>query len=125
MSKAHGSLWERPIVVGCQAFVESAALPVVQQIMLIDGPAVLGHAALLVNAPGLVLIQDALRRLMEVGEIEHQPIEPLSRIIWSAFFQAGRYIANAKDQNAAQQDVLKTLNRMLTGLRQSRGNHAE
>lgn len=114
---AEGDLWQRVVVTGCRAFVESVATPSVQRIVHTDGPAVLDRTVLQTTAPGLRLLREIFEQLMAEGLIEQMPLDPLSYLFWATFFEAGTYIASAADQAVAQQEMLIVLERLFTGLR--------
>ena len=114
---AEGDTWQRLIVTGCQAFIESVADPSVRRIVYIDGPAVLDWPSMQKRAPGLIFLRKIFEQLMSEGFIERRPVEPLTQLLWAAFFEAGVYIAQADDKAVAQEEMVSTLRRLLTGLR--------
>ena len=114
---AEGDTWQRFIVTGCQAFVESAMNPSVRRIIHTDGPAVLDWAVVQKNTPGQRLSRNVFEQLMAEGLIEQMPLEPLVHMLWAAFFEAGVYIAYADDSAAAQEEMGSALVRLITGLR--------
>ena len=114
---AEGDLWQRFIVTGCQAFIESVADPSVQRIVCIDGPAVLDWPIEQRRAPGLIFLRNVFEQLMSEGFIERRPLEPLVRLLWAALFEVGVYIAQADDRAVAKEEMTSALLRLLTGLR--------
>ena len=114
---AEGDLWQRFIVTGCQAFIESVADPSVQRIVYIDGPAVLDWPIEQRRAPGLIFLRNVFEQLMSEGFIERRPLEPLIRLIWVTFFEAAIYISQVGDNATARKEMTDTLIRLLTGLR--------
>src|SRR5258708_19708749 len=66
---------------GFQAFLDACTGSDFQQIVLIDGPAVLGHGAWtdLVEQHGLRLLRAWLRRAIDDGQIDPLPPAPLAR----------------------------------------------
>lgn len=113
---AGADLWQW-VVVGCRAFVESTLTPSMQRIVHTDAPSVLDWPTVQKSGPGLTLIREGLRRLMDESVIEKMPLDPLSRVIWGMFFQAGTYITHADDVDAAREETTKVLVRLLAGLR--------
>lgn len=109
-------LWQW-VVVGCHAFIESALTPTMQRIVHTDGPSVLGWPTVQKSGPGLTLIRDGLRRLMDENVIEKMPLDPLSYVTWGTFFEAGTYIAHADDVATAREEMTMVLIRLLAGLR--------
>lgn len=104
---------------GVDVFLDACLDPAVQQIALIDGPAVLGWATWReIDATyGLGLLIVALRVAVDDGVIETQPVEPLAHILLGALVEAGMFVAHAEDQKAARHDVGAALVAMLDGLR--------
>ena len=100
---AEGDLWQKVVVAGCYAFVESAAKPSVRRIVHTDGPAVLDWIVIQKRAPGLILLRDLFERLMAEGLVERRPLDPL--MLRTAFFEARMYIAQADDNATAQKDM--------------------
>ena len=114
---AEGDTWQRFVVTGCQAFIESVADPSVRRIVYIDGPAVLEWPTEQRRAPGLIFLRNVFEQLMSEGFIEKRPLEPLVRLLWAANFEVGVYIAQADDRAAAQKEMIDTLMYVLNGLR--------
>ena len=114
---AEGDTWQRLVVTGCQAFIESVADPSVRRIVYIDGPAVLDWPAEQKSAPGLIFLRNVFEQLMSEGFIEKRPLEPLVRLLWAGLFEVGAYIAQADDRAAAQKEMTDALMYVLNGLR--------
>ncbi|MEU7996122.1 helix-turn-helix domain-containing protein [Micromonospora sp. NPDC049060] len=114
---AEADPWAR-FTAGCQAFLTASTDPEIQQIMLIDGPAVLGWnewRALDEAASGRHLA-DALTLLIEEGLIAPQPVAPLTHLLSGAMNEAALWIAGAADPTALA-DTRTALARMLDALR--------
>ena len=114
-----GDTWQKFVGTGLGAFIENVKDPVTQRIVYTDGPAVLGLAVVRENAPGLILLRNAITYLMDTGEIEQMPVGPLSAILWAGLFEAGMYIAQADPDDAAQvqEEAVDVMLRMFSGLR--------
>jgi AcrR family transcriptional regulator len=90
--------WEQ-VEGACGAYLDACADRDVQAIVFRDGPSVLGrgrydaidHAA---NEP---LVNGLLRRWMEAGLLEPQPVSFLARTLGAAFAEAGLIITEAED----------------------------
>jgi hypothetical protein len=54
---------------------------------------------------------------MEAGLIEQQPVEPLAHLMLGALAEAGLMIARSQDPQKARQEVGKSVERLLEGLR--------
>jgi len=85
--------------VGTQVMLDIFSRPDVKQIVLLDGPAVLGWTTWRdIQRPlHLALIGHALQHLVDEGLIPPQPLEPLADVISGAAMQAALAIA-ASDQ---------------------------
>jgi hypothetical protein len=89
-----------------------------QRIVLVEGPAVLGHEAWdeLVARHGSNLLAEWLSRAVEQGRIAPVPIQPLTRLLIAMISESSLYIARADDRSAARQAMGTVLDRFLTGL---------
>ena len=104
---------------GVQAFLDACTGSDFQRIVLIDGPAVLGHDAWtdLVEQHGLGLLRTWLQRAIDDHQIDPLPVEPLARLLAALIGEASLYIARAPDPARARHEAGATLDRILTGLR--------
>jgi AcrR family transcriptional regulator len=89
-----------------------------QRIVLVEGPAVLGHEAWdeLVARHGSNLLAEWLSRAVEQGRIAPVAIQPLTRLLIAMISESSLYIARADDRSAARQEMGTVLDRLLTGL---------
>lgn len=89
-----------------------------QRIVLVEGPAVLGHDAWdeLVARHGSNLLAEWLSRAIGQGRIAPVPVPPLTRLLIALISESGLYIARAADRAAAREAVGETLDRLLDGL---------
>ncbi len=113
--------WDQ-LVAGCRAFLEACADPKRQQILVIDGPAVLNwktyrevDAAL--PDGGQSLLRECLQELMEDGIIQPLPIEALVHLLSGAMDEAAVWIAQSEDTETALADAGRILEVLLTSLR--------
>ncbi len=110
--------WEG-LVIGADAFLDACATHEVQQIMLVDGPAVLGwdvwRAADSDYALGL--LEHALQRAIDAGRLTDQPARALAHVLIGALDEAAMVVARADDPEAARAEMGKTVRRLLEGLR--------
>jgi AcrR family transcriptional regulator len=104
---------------GCQAFLDCTVERDVQQIVLTDGPSVLGWKAWheLDEKYGLALISTGLDGLLEAGVLERQPVEPLARLLLGALAEAGLALARSDNFEEDRAQVGESLDRLLEGLR--------
>jgi hypothetical protein len=92
----------------------------VQQIVLLDGPAVLGwerwreisleHAGALMEA--------ALEGAMAAGNLRPQPVRPLAVVMIAALDEAALYVARADDPETARTEMVTALGHLVRGLAQ-------
>ena len=89
-----------------------------QRIVLVEGPAVLGHEAWddLVARHGSNLLAEWLSRAVEQRRIAPVPIQPLTRLLIAMISESSLYIARADDRSAARAAMGTVLDRFLGGL---------
>lgn len=109
----------RAMMAGTAAFLDGCLDPAVQQIVIIDGPAVLGPERW--RELDQTYYLDSLRQLLEAavaqGLIDRQPVDTLAHLIFGALHEAAFLIARAKDKEVARRDVSDVLARLFEGLR--------
>lgn len=90
----------------------------IQQIMLIDGPVVLGWSRWreLEAEYGLGSITKALEAAMKKGEIRKGPVDPLAHLILACIDEAALLIANSKDPEITREEASLSLETLLKGL---------
>lgn len=107
------------LVRGIDAFLDACALPEVQRILLVDGPAVLGWDVWrAIDADyGLGLLEGALQRAIDAGRLPPQPARPAAHVLLGALDEAAMVVARADDPQAARTEMGQTVHRLLEGLR--------
>ncbi len=112
------SAWDQ-LREGFQAFLDACTGSDFQRIVLVDGPAVLGHGAWtdLVEQHGLGLLRALLRRAIDDGQIDPLPVDPLARLLAALIGEASLYIAHAADPARARRETGAAIDRILGGLR--------
>jgi AcrR family transcriptional regulator len=110
--------WEG-LLAALEMFLDVCVEPEVQRIALLDAPSVLGWDAWreVEARHGLGLIRLALQNLIDAGELEAQPVEPVAHAILGTLIEAGLYVARADQVEAARAQMGTVLRRMLEGLR--------
>jgi AcrR family transcriptional regulator len=103
---------------GMRRFLEACADPLVERILLLDGPAVLGWQAWreLADRYGLGLLQYALQAAIDAGGITPQPVVPLAHVLIGALDECALYVARADDPPATREQVTDILEQLLDGL---------
>jgi AcrR family transcriptional regulator len=110
------------LTAALQQFLDASAdNPDIQQILLIDGPAVLGwdEWRSLEAQYGLGVITDMLDAAVAQKVISRQPTASLAHMLLAAVDEAALYIANALDRHQAHTQARQSLNRLLGGLRRT------
>ena len=104
---------------GTRLFLDACLEPEIQQIVLIDAPAVLGWEEwrAIAERYGFGLVQLALQGAMDAGAIAKQPVRPLAHVLMGALDEAALYVARADDVKRARAEVGRTLDFLLDGLR--------
>jgi len=107
------------LVEACGTFLDACLDRDVQQIILIDGPSVLGwdEWRQIEEKYGLALVSGGLSAAMARGFIKEQPVAPLAHLILAAVNEAGLVIARSDDIATARAEVGAALMRVLEGLR--------
>ena len=103
---------------GAEMFLAACTEPAVQQIALLDGPAVLGwdRWRAIAAEHGLGLIEASLQAAIDVGAIEPQPVRALSHVLMGALDEAAMLVARAENAEATQAEVKAALDLLLDGL---------
>ena len=104
---------------GFRAYLDACTEPAMQRIVLLEGPSVLGWSTWheIDEAYGYGLVATALRMAMEAGAIEQQDVGPLAHLLLGALTQAGLVVARADDPRKRRTALVRSLDRMLEGLR--------
>ncbi len=104
---------------GLLGFLAAAATSrEVQQVLLIDGPAVLGWQEwrALEERYGLGAIRSLLDQAHAEGVIAPQPLDALAHILLAAVDEAALYIANSPDPPSAMTEAVAAMQRLLHGI---------
>jgi AcrR family transcriptional regulator len=120
IAEAHGKERDpwKGFYAGCRAFLE-ALDPGVQQITLIDAPAVLGTEAVaeILDRYSMKLTRNGLALAIQAGAIRPRPIEPLAVLLNGALCEGARLVSRADDTASARRAVLREIRALLDGLR--------
>ena len=118
VARANDDPWNA-LIHGIDAFLDACALPDVQRILLVDGPAVLGWDVwrAIDNDYGLRLLEGALQRAIDAGRLPPQPARAAAHVLLGALDEAAMVVARADDACAARNEMGQTVHRLLEGLR--------
>jgi AcrR family transcriptional regulator len=104
---------------GALAWIDLAGDPVIQRVMLVDAPSVLGWEQWRAMDEGRTVgaMQAMLQAVSDNGRLPQELVEPFSHMILAALDEAAMVIARAPDSRAAvaegRQAVEELLNRLL------------
>lgn len=106
------------MTLGANAWLDACVEQEVQQIVLLDGPAVLGWQRWreIAMRYGLGLIEGMLTHAIEVGRIRRQPVHALAHVLAGALDEAGLYVARAEDRAAASEEMRAVIAELVAGL---------
>ncbi len=107
------------LVTGCHEFLVASTDPTTQQIMLLDGPAVLGWQTwrkIDAETSGRLLL-DILRTLSAEGQLKPLPVVAMSQLLGGAMNEAALWIAQSPQPQHALQEATHALDVLLNGLR--------
>ncbi|WP_211588952.1 TetR/AcrR family transcriptional regulator [Allorhizocola rhizosphaerae] len=106
------------LIAGCHAFLAASRDPELQQIMLIDGPAVLGWTEwrAMDETNSARHLADALNTLVDAGTLPRQPVAPLTHLLSGAMNEAALWLATSTRPRDLT-DTQAALTRMLESLR--------
>jgi AcrR family transcriptional regulator len=104
---------------GAEMFLDQCLEPEVQQIVLLDAPAVLGWERWreIGARYGLGLIAGLLAAGIESGEIRRQPVDPLAHALLGALDEIAMLVGRAPDPAAVRAEASETFEGLLEGLR--------
>jgi AcrR family transcriptional regulator len=102
---------------GCRAFIEICQEPGVQRIFLLDAPTALGWETIReLESGSLKLMEQGIQRAIEAGRIEDRPVKPLAHLLFGAVCETAMVVARADDQDAALDEALAELGRVLRSM---------
>ena len=104
--------------IGAGAWLDACREPEVQQIVLLDAPAVLGWERWreIGMAHGMGLVEGVLGHAMKMGRIREQPLRPLAHVIVGALDEAALYVARAEDPVTAGREARAVVDQLIAGL---------
>jgi AcrR family transcriptional regulator len=104
---------------GMQAYLKLCIQPQYAQLVLLDGPAVLGVRAVVSMTEEAFgsYWESVLAEHIEAGRIVDLPVAPLARLLASGVEEAGIYASLAPDPEAALREMSIVLDRLFEGLR--------
>ena len=106
------------LAAGIDVFLDLSLDLELQQITLLDAPAVLGWEEWheVQTRYGLALIEAGLAAAIEAGQVKPLPVTELANVLLGALIEGALYVARAADPVQARQQMGEVLRAMLLGL---------
>jgi AcrR family transcriptional regulator len=102
---------------GCRAFVEICQEPGAQRIFLLDAPTALGwEMTRELESGSLALMEQGIERAIGARRIADRPVKPLAHLLFGAVCETAMVVARAEDQEAALEEALTELGRVLRSI---------
>jgi AcrR family transcriptional regulator len=113
----HTSAWAL-FRANSEIYLDAASTnPAYRQIVLIDGPAVMGWNAVAERRDGPThRIFQYLQDAMDEGALEPQPVEPLGHLLSALGVASAMYVAHAEDPVEARRQISECSELLLSGL---------
>jgi AcrR family transcriptional regulator len=104
---------------GIRAFLDASETPEVGQILLRDGPTVLGGEVwrAIDSDYAVGLLERALQDAIDEGQVPPQPTRAAAQVLVGALEEAAMTVAGAEDPLTARAEMGRTLEHLLAGLR--------
>jgi AcrR family transcriptional regulator len=104
--------------VGARLFLDGCSAPGVQQIVLIDAPAVLGWERWREVGVkyGLGVIEGMLAHAIAQGAVPDQPLRPTAHVLLGALDEAALYVSRAADRDQAREEMDAVCERLINGI---------
>ena len=106
---------------GAEMFLQACTEPEAQQIVLLDGPSVLGWDRWreIAAEHGLGLIEATVQAAIDAGEIPAQPARPLAHVLMGALDEVAMLVARSADPERTRAEVGRALDTLIVGLSSS------
>ena len=104
--------------VGARLFLEGCAAPDVQQIVLVDAPAVLGwdQWRAVGTKYGLGVIEGMLAHAIAEGVVPDQPLRETAHVLLGALDEAALYVSRATNRDQARTEMEAVCDRLISGI---------
>jgi AcrR family transcriptional regulator len=106
------------LYVAADAWLEIAQEPEIRQLLLRDGPSVLGwdESRQISRRYALGMTEQLLTTAIEAGLAKPQPVRPLAAVVLAAMNEAAMYLAGAEVADEEQEDVRAVVHGLIEGL---------
>jgi AcrR family transcriptional regulator len=107
------------------AWLDIAGEPEIRQLMLLDGPSVIGWAEYreMSREGSIERAEQLLSAAIEAGQLKPQPLRPLALVLFGALDEAAMYLAEHEDPERAREEVRAVIRDLIDGIL-SRGGPA-
>lgn len=104
--------------IGARLFLEECSSPMVQRIVLIDAPSVLGWDRWreVGMKYGLGVVEAMLIQAIADGVIPEQPTRPTAHVLLGALDEAALYVSRADDAATALEQMFTVCDRLISGI---------
>jgi AcrR family transcriptional regulator len=117
-AEKHDDPWDA-FVAGWISFLEQAPTAGIGRVLMLEGPAVIGHRdwQVIDDSHFHETVTAAVEYFMSVGVLPNQRVEPVVRVLLSISNALGALIAGADDPEATRRAVAPVWAQLLNGLR--------
>jgi AcrR family transcriptional regulator len=117
-AKAQPDAW-RGLEAGCLAFLDACRDPAIRQIVVVDGPNVLGAERERSLADRFYLrgISNSLNQAVLDGVIEPLPVNATAQALFGALVAAAQYVGAQTDEPSRHEEARVAVRRLLEGLK--------
>jgi AcrR family transcriptional regulator len=100
------------------AWLDVAGEPEIRQLMLLDGPRVIGWAEYreMSREGSIERAEELLSAAIEAGQLKPQPLRPLALVLFGALDEAAMYLAEAEDPERAREEVRAVIRDLIDGI---------
>jgi AcrR family transcriptional regulator len=118
VAAAHPKTPAEALYVSADAWLDIASEPEIRQLVLLDGPGVLGWAEFreISQRYSVGVTEQLLNAAIEAGELAPQPVRPLATIMIGALDEAAMAIAEADDPERERAEVGTVVRNLIAGL---------
>jgi AcrR family transcriptional regulator len=112
--------WEQ-LLVGCKTFLTASMDADIQQIMLLDAPAVLGFETWreIDSQNSMRLLQESIQELVKKKIIQTPSAEAFTHLLSGAMNEAALWVARSKNPKQTLVEATKTLEHLLEAVKRS------
>ena len=100
------------------AWLDVSGDPEVRQLILLDGPSVLGWAEFrdVAQRYSLGMTEQLLSEAIRTGQLARQPVRPLAHVLIGALDEAAMVIATADDPQRVRRETREVLHHIINGI---------